>query len=68
MIMNTQQHKNMIEEKNSEISDLDYWKTRCQLAEKCLDETPCDPDITYEQMKAWDAYHEFISSWTGSDR
>lgn len=46
------------------LSDLDYWKQRCLLAEKCLEESPCDPDITTDQIKAWNAYHKFIS-WAG---
>ena len=49
------------------LSDVDYWKQRCLLAEKCLEETPCDPDITADQIKAWNAYHKFIS-WAGNDR
>ncbi len=49
------------------LSDLDYWKQRCLLAEKCLEESPCDPDITSDQIKAWNAYHKFIS-WAGNDR
>jgi len=49
------------------LSDTDYWKQRCLLAEKCLEESPCDPDITADQIKAWNAYHKFIS-WAGNDR
>lgn len=49
------------------LSDTDYWKQRCLLAEKCLEESPCDPDITSDQIKAWNAYHKFIS-WAGNDR
>jgi len=30
-----------------------YWKTRCLLAEKYIEETPCDPDIYVEQMEAY---------------
>lgn len=41
-------------------SDIGYWKERCKLAEKCLEESPCDPDITSEQIKAWEEYHKFI--------
>lgn len=41
-------------------ADVDYWKQRCSLAEKCLEESPCDPDVTSEQIKAWDAYHKFL--------
>jgi len=49
------------------LSDVDYWKQRCLLAEQCLEESPCDPDITCDQIKAWNAYHNFIS-WAGNDR
>lgn len=49
------------------IPDVDYWKQRCLLAEKCLEESHCDPDITSDQIKAWNAYHKFIS-WAGNDR
>jgi len=38
-----------------------YWKQRCLLAERYLEESPCDPDITIEQHKAWNAYIEFIN-------
>ena len=48
------------------LSDVDYWKQRCLLAEQCLEESPCDPDITSDQIKAWNAYHKFIS-WAGND-
>jgi hypothetical protein len=49
------------------LSDVDYWKQRCLLAEKCLEESPCDPDITADQIKARNAYHKFISG-VGNDR
>lgn len=49
------------------LSDTDYWKQRCLLAEQCLEESPCDPDITSDQIKAWTAYHKFIS-WAGNTR
>ncbi|MEY2868906.1 MAG: hypothetical protein RIR01_1371 [Bacteroidota bacterium] len=49
------------------LSDVNYWKQRCLLAEQCLEESPCDPDITADQIKAWNAYHKFIS-WAGNDR
>ena len=49
------------------LSDLDYWKQRCELAEKCIEESPCDPDITSDQIKAHNAYNKFISNF-GNDR
>lgn len=39
---------------------LDYWKQRCLLAEKCLEESPCDPDITLEQIQAHNDYNIFL--------
>lgn len=44
------------------LTDSDYWKQRCLLAEKCLDESPCDQDVTMEQLSAWKSYHNFINS------
>jgi len=44
-------------------ADVDYWKTLCQLAEDCLEKSPCDPDITSEQIEAWKAYHRFIKQF-----
>lgn len=38
----------------------DYLKQRCLLAEKCLEESPCDPDITLEQIKAHSDYNIFL--------
>ena len=52
---------------SSLLTDVDYWKQRCLLAEKCLEESPCDPDITAEQIKAHNAYRKFISL-DGNDR
>ena len=49
------------------LTDLNYWKQRCLLAEKCLEESPSDPDITSEQIKAHNSYHKFISHY-GNDR
>lgn len=41
-------------------SEADYWSTRCELAETCNEESPCDPDVTPSQIEAWKRYHEFI--------
>lgn len=41
----------------------EYWKRRCKLSEKYSDESPCDPDITKEQIKAWRAYADFITEF-----
>lgn len=38
---------------------VDYWKTRCELAEKYIEETPCDPDIYEEQIVAYNSWGEF---------
>ena len=37
-----------------------YWKQRCLLAEQFIEESPCDPDITPLQLKAYTEYIEFI--------
>lgn len=39
-----------------------YWEQRCFLAEKCIEESPCDPDITKSQIEAFDAYRVFIEN------
>lgn len=41
------------------MSELDYWKKRCELAEKYIDETPSDPDIYLDQIKAFNKWVEF---------
>jgi hypothetical protein len=36
----------------------EYWSKRCLAAENCLDKSPCDPDITKDQIEAhrnWEA-------------
>lgn len=58
---------NLANVSGSLLSDLDYWKQRCELAEKCLEESPCDPDITSDQIKAHNTYNKFISNF-GNDR
>ena len=49
------------------LNNENYWKQRCLLAEKCLEESPCDPDITELQIKAHNSYHKFISHY-GNER
>lgn len=50
------------------ISDLEYevfyWKTRCLLAEKCLEENPGDPDIYPEQIQAHREYDNFLDTYS----
>lgn len=43
------------------LSDLDYWKQRCLLAEAYINESPCDPDIFPAQEDAWSEYKDFVS-------
>jgi len=38
----------------------DYWETRCKLMEQVEENNPCDPDITNEQIEAWNKYHNFM--------
>jgi len=40
----------------------DYWRTRCELAEECLEQSPCDTDITRRQIEANNAYCNFIAN------
>lgn len=42
--------------------ETEYWKIRCELAEKVIEECPCDPDITSGQIIANSAYQGFITS------
>ena len=37
----------------------DYWETRCELAEKYINESPCDPDILTEQLVAYTKWCDF---------
>lgn len=41
------------------MTGLEYWKKRCELAEKYIEETPCDPDIYEEQIVAYNNWGEF---------
>lgn len=36
----------------------DYWYNRCYQAEKFIEESPCDPDITKEQIEAHKNWQE----------
>lgn len=49
------------------LSDTEYWKQRCQLAEKYIEESPCDPDITSSQIEAHYKYNYFLTV-NGNDR
>ena len=53
---------NCINKMSKKLSKTEYWKQRCLLAEKCIEESPCDPDITEEQIKAFKEYHNFIKT------
>nr|WP_298658555.1 hypothetical protein [uncultured Flavobacterium sp.] len=50
----------LLSEQKVVTENVEYWKQRCLLAEKCLEESPSDPDITMGQIAAWSAYNEFI--------
>lgn len=45
---------------NRTIDELAYWKQRCLAAEKFIQETPCDPDITNTQIEAQHEWKELI--------
>jgi hypothetical protein len=36
----------------------DYWYNRCYQAEFFIDKSPCDPDITQEQIEAYRLWEE----------
>jgi len=39
--------------------DGEYWKRRCELAEKYIDESPCDPDTYDDQITAYRKWMDF---------
>jgi len=50
-------------DKSALLDEASYWKQRCELAEKCLAESPCDPDITSSQIAAHSAYNDFLTKY-----
>lgn len=62
------EYKKLLDKYNSALTipivsgSADYWSERCKLAETCIEESPCDPDITNDQIKAWSEYHNFIKT------
>ena len=44
----------------SDSADADYWSERCKHVENIWEKSPCDPDITDEQIEAHNDYHNFI--------
>jgi hypothetical protein len=36
-----------------------YWRTRCELAEAFIEESPCDPDVTKAQAEAYQEWKAF---------
>jgi hypothetical protein len=38
---------------------VNYLVKRCELAERYIEESPCDPDITSEQLKAYQEWQNF---------
>ena len=49
------------------LPDVAYWRYRCLLAEKCLSVSPCDPDITNEQINAHKSYNQFLETFGNKD-
>ena len=43
-------------------AEIYYWKTRCRLAEAIVEASPCDPDITTEQIEAHQNYQSFLNN------
>lgn len=56
-----------LKEKIEVLPDVAYWRNRCLLAEKCLSASPCDPDVTDEQINAHKAYNQFIETFGNKD-
>lgn len=47
-------------DENKTIEDLlDYWMKRCIAAELFIAKSPCDPDITKEQIEAYKIWQAF---------
>lgn len=42
------------------MTGVDYWKRRCKAAERFIEQSPCDPDITPKQIEAHEAWQEII--------
>lgn len=42
------------------MTGVDYWKRRCKAAERFIEQTPCDHDITPKQIEAHEAWQEII--------
>jgi hypothetical protein len=42
------------------MTELEHYKKKSELLTAIEIATPCDPDITGEQIKAYEAYHEFM--------
>lgn len=49
-------------ENKIEISNEEYWKQRCLLAESCLEEMPYENN-TKPQIKVWEEYYKFIRQY-----
>jgi len=46
--------------RDNQMSELEYWKERCILAEAMEAASPCDRDINKKQIAAHEAYNNFI--------
>ena len=40
--------------------DRNYWKARCLASEKFISESPCDPDICEDQIKAHGEWRNIV--------
>jgi len=60
---NNKQNSELLQSNKELLEALEYWKKRCKLIETCENESPCDPDITSEQIEAWKNYHNFIKEF-----
>ena len=57
--LNSYQRSLALQEYNHLHAKANYWERRCELAEKCIEESPCDPDITSGQIKAHNEWTNF---------
>ncbi len=43
------------------LTEIDYWRARCEKAEKFISESPCDPDVTKGQIWANDSWQAAVA-------
>jgi len=66
-ILTTQPHPIKEDLDPKKQTTLEYWKKRAELAEKYISESPCDPDITTEQLNAYLQWQEYLKDKTNKN-